>query len=50
MLRAETRQRGLHGRGPARAIPIAGAAGDDRGAVVFRDNVMSVTVSGVRFG
>lgn len=29
---------------------MAGAAGEDRGAVVFRDEVMSVAVSAVRFG
>jgi aromatic ring-opening dioxygenase catalytic subunit (LigB family) len=34
-------------------IPLmvaAGAAGDDRGSAVFRDEVMKVVVSGVRFG
>ena len=28
----------------------AGAAGDDRGEAVFRDEVMHVVVSGIRFG
>jgi len=44
--------RGSHPR-EEHLVPVfvaAGAAGDDEGAEVFRDQVMGAVVSGVRFG